>query len=338
MKKWIKPLAIGVLVGSLSVPVIGVAASKMLHIEVTVVSPDFNIDGKVIKDDSYSNGENMLPYALNYKGSTYVPIRVLGELMGKKIGWDKNTGTIHIDSNNKGAGLNFEVVQNVSAADIPQDIKDWYQKTAKRETYGVKTVGDTNYILIQRGEKPTTGYSVGISGINELENQVVITADYTNPQPGLMQGQMISYPSMLVKTKSWDANKKVYFAMNQDLSIPSPDQSLVAGELKPSLKLDTSGKEGVHFYFNIKNQTEQVQNLTFENGLEYDYLVRSEQGQKIAVPKDEGIDQPHEKSLKQGEDLSYEGDIPLKPGKYTVDFYLNDRQWRSHQSQSFVVE
>lgn len=43
------------------------------------------------------NGEYMSGHNISYKGTTYVPLRAVGEILGKDIGWDKKTKTTTID-------------------------------------------------------------------------------------------------------------------------------------------------------------------------------------------------------------------------------------------------
>jgi len=47
--------------------------------------------------DNYKlqNGE-IVPYSISYKGTTYLPMRKVAELLGKSIQWDKNTNTANI--------------------------------------------------------------------------------------------------------------------------------------------------------------------------------------------------------------------------------------------------
>ncbi|NHN31710.1 C40 family peptidase [Paenibacillus agricola] len=46
--------------------------------------------------DGYNDGAEQLPGSLNYKGTTYIPIRLLAETLGYEIGWDGTSQTATI--------------------------------------------------------------------------------------------------------------------------------------------------------------------------------------------------------------------------------------------------
>lgn len=63
------------------------------------VRPDFNIVVEGITKTFYdANGE--IVYPLLYQGSTYLPIRSVGQMMGKDVSWDGNTQTVSITGGN----------------------------------------------------------------------------------------------------------------------------------------------------------------------------------------------------------------------------------------------
>lgn len=77
------------------------AASAKTRIEVIVNSVDIKLNGGKVgsKDMNYtlSNGDQV-PFSMIYKGTTYLPIRKLSELLGIEVGWDGATNTITLDS------------------------------------------------------------------------------------------------------------------------------------------------------------------------------------------------------------------------------------------------
>ena len=62
------------------------AASNVQSIEAVFDSVNLKVNGQDLK------ASNIL-----YKGTTYVPLRAVAEMLGKKVGWDGNTNTASID-------------------------------------------------------------------------------------------------------------------------------------------------------------------------------------------------------------------------------------------------
>jgi hypothetical protein len=63
-------------------------------------------------------------------------------------------------------------------------------------TVSVEAVSpDVNKVTLSRTEKPTTGYNIVIQNIRfENDGTAVITYQLTDPKPGQMNGQMVTYP------------------------------------------------------------------------------------------------------------------------------------------------
>lgn len=64
-----------------------VASGHSKKIQVKMNSINIRVNGKLVDED------NML-----YKGTTYVPMRAVGEILDKDVGWDPKTQTANIDN------------------------------------------------------------------------------------------------------------------------------------------------------------------------------------------------------------------------------------------------
>lgn len=102
MKYQWKNTLVGFIVGCMFVfvtTVMPINASSSSLLEVVINNVNIMLDGNVVGDkgDNYtlSNG-NQVPFSIVYKGTTYVPIRKLGELLGKEIGYISDTSTVVI--------------------------------------------------------------------------------------------------------------------------------------------------------------------------------------------------------------------------------------------------
>ena len=65
-------------------------------------------------------------------------------------------------------------------------------------------VGDDIYVIVTRGEKPTSGFRVDIDSIYTEEKDgkenLVVTADFRDPDKKTAISQIITYPVQVVKT------------------------------------------------------------------------------------------------------------------------------------------
>ncbi len=85
MKKTFKGFIMGVVIATLLMSTV-LGASAKETIEVVFNSINLSVNGKKVEAD------NIL-----YKGTTYVPLRATGDMLGKSVGWDEKTRTASID-------------------------------------------------------------------------------------------------------------------------------------------------------------------------------------------------------------------------------------------------
>lgn len=60
----------------------------------------------------------------------------------------------------------------------------------------------SNFVILNMGEKPTGGYSIGVENVEETEKNIIITVKESNPEPDAMVTQNITYPFCVVKINS----------------------------------------------------------------------------------------------------------------------------------------
>ena len=97
----------------------------------------------------------------------------------------------------------------------------------------------------------------------------------------------------------------------------------VISALNSSLQMDQKDKNW-KWSFDVENQSEAKQTVTFTSGLQYDYILYKD-GKKIEQFSDgkQFIMIYQEKELVQGEKLQYEGVFKnLTPGHYTLEIWL----------------
>ncbi|SHH02171.1 protease complex subunit PrcB family protein [Flavobacterium defluvii] len=63
-------------------------------------------------------------------------------------------------------------------------------------------INTSNYVILNMGEKNTSGYTIGIEKVEETDKNIIITVKENNPAPDAMVMQVISYPYTVVKVHS----------------------------------------------------------------------------------------------------------------------------------------
>lgn len=113
MKGQWKGFLIGVIITLFLVASFGVSAEgfiQNIEVEFNKVNIALNgmIMGKAGENYTLANGQQV-PYSILYKGTTYLPMRKVGELLGKEVGWDGSTSTAKLDDKGKTVNNNATI-------------------------------------------------------------------------------------------------------------------------------------------------------------------------------------------------------------------------------------
>jgi hypothetical protein len=84
----------------------------------------------------------------------------------------------------------------------PNEIKMLQNDPRLKNKININDVKESNFIILNMGEKPTGGYSIGVESIIETSENIVIAVKENNPEPGAMVTQGITYPYCVVKINS----------------------------------------------------------------------------------------------------------------------------------------
>ncbi len=220
-----KPILWGVLAGSLALGGAAFAASKVINIEVSVGQTPFKVNGELMKSEKvsehgYFNGKTHVPLSFNYQGTTYVPIRYAGELLGKNIGYDPKTGTVSINEPEQVITLDsipYEIITDLfsDGSNIPPEVAQWIDSNRHHEVALTKDFGNHTYALITRGEMKTGGYDIEFEGAFQRPEGIDLYVKYKNPDPGSVTTQVISYPTLLVKFNKFNQEAKITFKIEK---------------------------------------------------------------------------------------------------------------------------
>ncbi|WP_264524590.1 protease complex subunit PrcB family protein [Flavobacterium sp. N502536] len=63
-------------------------------------------------------------------------------------------------------------------------------------------INNSNYVILNMGEKNTGGYSIGIEKVEETDKNIIITVKENNPAADAMVIQVITYPYTVIKVHS----------------------------------------------------------------------------------------------------------------------------------------
>ncbi|WP_326909765.1 stalk domain-containing protein [Sedimentibacter sp. MB31-C6] len=183
---------------------------KIYNDDFTIILTIGNKTAKVIKA---LNGEmteetynlDVSPKIIN--NQTFIPIRFLAETLGAQVSWDNTLRAVIIDVASDitvERPIEFEVVDNQSILDN-ELLKKLYDNNHKIKGIYSLIDGDSIYVLVSAGEKPTGGYGLTVDSITEVtKGTAYIHATLTSPAEGSMVTQVLTYPNTLVKFNKGD--------------------------------------------------------------------------------------------------------------------------------------
>lgn len=102
-----------------------------------------------------------------------------------------------------------DVKHEVAATDnLPEAVAQKLE--SNREQAGLHAVidGETRYLIVTAGPMPTAGYGLELVSLQETAAGIFVQTKVTKPAPGMMQAQVITYPSLVLKID--DLQKPVY--------------------------------------------------------------------------------------------------------------------------------
>jgi len=215
MIKNVKSVLIGIVIGGVLASGVSSASSYLTKIEVNLEPVKFSYNQKEITPNEQNgkiyNGKEYIPASLIYKGTTYVPIRFVGEVVDKNVNWNQETRTIELSDKVAKENTNmqsYEILINnttgMPAYDeqtkpIPKKVKEWMAKHYKNYYQGYMTVDGATYILIARGESPSSGYGISLEDVTVESGKAIVKGTFTEPQDGQMYLTVITHPTILIK-------------------------------------------------------------------------------------------------------------------------------------------
>ncbi|MEC5167404.1 hypothetical protein RCH18_003159 [Flavobacterium sp. PL11] len=110
-----------------------------------------------------------------------------------------NTNLYEVITQQQYGGASIEFYEILSE---PSEIKMLLNDPNLKGKINTNDLNQANFIILNMGEKPTGGYSIGISTIAETADAIVIKVKNTNPDPGSIVTQALTNPFCVVKINS----------------------------------------------------------------------------------------------------------------------------------------
>lgn len=135
--------------------------------------------------------------------------------------------------------LNFEVLEQT--ADLPSEVKEWYDGTYPQGGLFSRTHEGQRYILLSAGERPTGGYAIEDFSLTGTASTIEVRAKLVSPGPNQAVTQALTYPHLLVKIPA--DNRELVGGFVDDSSLPlKTDSGTFVGLIDPhSLEIKISG-------------------------------------------------------------------------------------------------
>jgi len=110
---------------------------------------------------------------------------------------NKSLFEIMTQKNDGGGNINFYEILTE-----PGEIRMLQNDEKLKGRISSNDLQQSNFVILNMGEKPTGGYSIGVENVEETEKNIIITVKESNPEPDAMVTQNITYPFCVVKINS----------------------------------------------------------------------------------------------------------------------------------------
>ncbi len=136
MRNTLKGFVIGVLSTTLLVSTVAYAKTGAERIEAIYKNIKIYVDGIKI-DPKDANGDTVEPFI--YNGTTYLPVRAVGEAIGKSVTWDGTTQSVYLGK-------------------VPGQTQNWMDVCKPYEVNGTLYLTEENNYFTMSGTEYTNGF------------------------------------------------------------------------------------------------------------------------------------------------------------------------------------
>ncbi len=275
-KKWIAMGTTLVMTAAMAVPVMAA-----IDYETARLRPDYTIviDGK---EKNFKRSDGSAAFALVYEDSTYLPLRAIGEVIGKNVNWDEDTKTITLEGERETKDSSNKAVDGEKKNVLVQVRKDFTIIIDGEEQTFKTASGKTIYPLLYDGSTYLPLRAIGQIMNKEVEwdnatKTVTLTSEgYTVTDAdtfGEQKDKDTVTDADTFKDKDKDTDKDI--GREEAKKIALKHAGLKESEVS-RLKVERDRDDGIVKY-----------DVEFEMGrMEYDYEINAETGKILKVEKD----------------------------------------------------
>ena len=279
-KKWIALGTTLVMTAAMAMP-----AMAAIDYETARLRPDFTIviDGK---EKNFKRADGSAAFALVYEESTYLPLRAIGEALGKNVNWDEDTKTITLEGKRETKDSSNKAVEDKAKNISVQVRKDFTIVIDGKEETFKTSAGKRIYPLLYDGSTYLPLRAIGqiMDKTVEWDNDtktVTLTSDgFTVTDADTFGGKkdrdtVTDADTFKDKVKDKDKNKVKDIGLEKAKEIALKHAGLKKSEVT-KLKAERDRDDGI-----VKYEVE------FEKGrMEYDYEINAETGKILKAEKD----------------------------------------------------
>ncbi|WP_458407311.1 stalk domain-containing protein [Anaerotignum sp.] len=271
-KKWIAMGTTLVMTAAMAIP-----AMAAIDYETARLRPDYTIviDGK---EKNFKRANGSAAFALVYEDSTYLPLRAIGEAIGKNVNWNEDTKTITLEGERTVADSSNKAVEGKVKNVIVQVRKDFTIILDGKEQTFKTSSGKEIYPLLYDGSTYLPLRAIGqimgkdVNWDNDTKTVTLTSDGFTVTDAdtfGEKKDTVTDADTFKDKDKTKDIGlEKAKENALQDAGLKEKDVTFVTARVDYD---DGRKYYDVEFYY---------------NGMEYDYEIDAESGRIVDFDKD----------------------------------------------------
>ena len=275
-KKWIALGTTLIMTATMAMP-----AMAAIDYETARLRPDFTIviDGK---EKNFKRADGSAAFALVYEDSTYLPLRAIGEALGKNVNWDEDTSTITLEGKRETKNSSNKAVEDKAKNISVQVRKDFTIVIDGKEETFKTSAGKRIYPLLYDGSTYLPLRAIGqiMDKTVEWDNDtktVTLTSDGFTVTDADTFGNKKDKDTVTdadtFKDKGKEKGKDI--GLEKAKKVALNHAGLRANEVT-NLKAERDYDDGIVKY-----------DVEFEKGrMEYDYEINAETGKILKAEKD----------------------------------------------------